>query len=168
MFERCRLWACANAQTRQSLSYSRTQGMSVDKDADQNLDLHFYWIRRHGVFWNQNVMSHVRIQRLGDRGSDPHLENYKAIGFLSSTGPGPDSLENYKDSMFGYYRHASATPFKCRCAGGPMMALYQWYCDPPPLKTKNNNKKKKTFSKLNWTPSDKTSWICACVLAQIH
>ena len=45
----------------------------------------------------------------------------------------PDPLKNHKatklDSMLGYHRDASETPFKWRFAGGPMMARFKWYLD---------------------------------------
>ena len=64
----------------------------------------------------------MRISREeGGRGSGPHLENHKAIGFLRSTGP--DSLE-YHNSMLDHHRPASETPFKWRFAGGPMMVRF--------------------------------------------
>ena len=93
----------------------------------------------------------------GGRGSRHPLENHKAIGFLSNTGPDP--LENHKANklpMLGNYRPTSKTPFKWRFGGGPMMTCFKWYLDPlsPHLLKK--------FSELSWTHSDKTFWIRAC------
>ena len=50
------------------------------------------------------------------------LENHKAIGFLSNTGP--DHVENSQHSMFGHYWLASETPFKWRFAGGLIMTRF--------------------------------------------
>ena len=60
----------------------------------------------------------------GDRGSGPHLENYKNIGFLSNTGPGPLKITKLQiqHSLLGHHRPASETPFKWRFADGPLMA----------------------------------------------
>ena len=64
----------------------------------------------------------------GSRGGtgdpDSPLENYKNIGFLSSTGPDPLKITKLpiQYSILGYYRPVSETPLKWRFAGGPMMA----------------------------------------------
>ena len=52
----------------------------------------------------------------GGRGSGPHLENYKHIGFLSNTGPDPLKITKLPSqySMLGHHQLASETPFKIR------------------------------------------------------
>ena len=65
-----------------------------------------------------------------DGGQDPvptPLENYKAVGYLSSTGLDP--MENHnatisQHSMLGHYWPARKTPFKWCFAGGLMMACF--------------------------------------------
>ena len=39
--------------------------------------------------------------------------------------------------MLGHHRHASETPW--RFAGGPMMARFQWYFDPPSTRQLKKN-----------------------------
>ena len=65
----------------------------------------------------------------GGRGSGSTIETRRAIGFLSNTGPDPmgNLKANKLDSMLGHHRSASETPFKCRFAGGPMKARFQWF-----------------------------------------
>ena len=64
---------------------------------------------------------HARIQR-GDQRFSTTLENRKAIGFLSNTGPDP--LENHKATKpafnVGPSSPANETPFKWRFTGGLM------------------------------------------------
>ena len=60
----------------------------------------------------------------GGRGPDPPaLENHKAIGFLSNTGPdpGPDHKKITKHSMLGHHRPTGETPFEWRFAEEPIM-----------------------------------------------
>ena len=72
----------------------------------------------------------------GGGGADPlphtPLENHKAIGFLSYTGA--DLLPNHKGTMPAFNVGPSSArqrnAIKRRCAGGPMMARFQWYLDP--------------------------------------
>ena len=52
------------------------------------------------------------------------LENHKAFGILSNTGPDPRTNTNVpiQHPMFGHYRPPFKTPFKWHFAGGPIMA----------------------------------------------
>ena len=77
---------------------------------------------------------HARIQMEGTGGPDPHPPKKKIqkIGFLSNTCL--DALKITKlssqNSMVGHHWHASQPPFKCRLAGGPMMARLYLHLDP--------------------------------------
>ena len=85
------------------------------------------------------LSSHVRIQRGGDRGPGPPMENHKNKGFLSNTGPDPLKITKLpsQHSMLGHHRPASKTPFKWRFTGMLMMAHLLWYLE----KRKKNVKK---------------------------
>ena len=90
----------------------------------------------------------------GAGGPDPP-EKSQNIGFLSNSGLDPLKITKLpsQHSMLGHHRHASETPckwrFTWRFPGGPMMARFEWYLDPPsPHQLKKNNKQNKT-SKLN-------------------
>ena len=69
--------------------------------------------------------------REGARGSLPRpLKNYKAIRFISNTGPDP--LENHKAFNVGpcsTCQRKALTPFKWCFADRPMMAHLKWYWD---------------------------------------
>ena len=88
------------------------------------------------------------------------LENHKKYCFFSNTGPDP--LENHKATkpafIVGLSQPASEIPFKCRYAGGRMMARFQ--CDMVLCPILINLNKK--TSELDPLASDKTFWIRAC------
>ena len=53
------------------------------------------------------------------------MEKHKAVNFLRNTGLEP--LESTKLPMSGHHRTASDAPFKCRFAGGPMVARFGYW-----------------------------------------
>ena len=81
------------------------------------------------------------------------------IGFLSKTGS--DHLKTkkltFQHSALGHHRPTSETPFKWRNTGGPLMARWYRFMDPPyPHQTMTKKEKKSD-------PSDKTFRIRACL-----
>ena len=63
--------------------------------------------------------------RRGDGGQDtPIPEKSESIGVFSNSGPDPLKITKLPNqhSIFGHHQHASETPFKCRFAGGLMVA----------------------------------------------
>ena len=78
-------------------------------------------------FWMafSKVLNHV-CGSIGGGGQEVRtpLENYKNKGFLSNTAPDPLKITKLpsQHSMLGHHQPASKTPFKCRFAGGLLMA----------------------------------------------
>ena len=82
------------------------------------------------MFWLYECLINLTVYLCADpekggRGSGPPLENHKAIGFLSNTGPDP--IKNHKATKPAFNVWSSSvrqrnTTFKWRFAGGPMTA----------------------------------------------
>ena len=116
---------------------------------------------------------YMHRSRGSDRGTRPHppppppppplLKNPQNIGFLSNTGRDPLEITKLpsQHSMLGHHLHASETPFKWPFPGGQMMPAYSGIWILTSLVNKKT-KQKKTLSKFD--PSDKTFWICVCVI----
>ena len=77
------------------------------------------------------AVGHVRIQRGGDRGSDPHPpEKSQTIGVLSNSGPDP--LKNHKATEPAFnvgpssarQRNAIQMAFRWRADDGPLIVVF--------------------------------------------
>ena len=82
--------------------------------------------------------------------SGPHLENYKAIGFLTYTGPDP--LENHEDNKPAFNVGPSPPPPPPRQRNGTLM-VFHWQANDGPLlvvfgSTSSLKKQNKTLSEL--------------------